>query len=180
MWPIAQLRLRTPGVALRPVGEADLDPLGELLPADVGLDPLIPQPFGLPTPEARAVALRQEYLRDLATWTPIDWTLPLLVETPDGLAGVQTLEGRRTDGELTIETASWLVTEQRGRGIGTAMRHTPSSASASTHSARSRRSVRPGPPTWDHAASHAPSATQRPEPPMPSEETARATWSRCD
>jgi RimJ/RimL family protein N-acetyltransferase len=123
MWPIAQLRLRTPGVALRPVGEADLDPLGELLPADVGLDPLIPQPFGLPTPEARAVALRQEYLRDLATWTPIDWTLPLLVETPDGLAGVQTLEGRRTDGELTIETASWLVTEQRGRGIGTAMRH---------------------------------------------------------
>jgi RimJ/RimL family protein N-acetyltransferase len=123
MWPIAQLRLRTRGVALRPVAEADLDQLGALLPDDVGLDPLIPQPFGLPLPEARAVALRQEYLRDLAMWSPADWTLPFLVETPGGVVGVQTLEGRRADGELTIETASWLVTEQRGRGIGTAMRH---------------------------------------------------------
>jgi RimJ/RimL family protein N-acetyltransferase len=123
MWPIAQLRLRTPGVALRPVGEADLDELGQLLPDDVGLDPQIPQPFGLPTREARAVALRQEYLRDLAMWTPMDWTLPFLVEAPDGVVGVQTLEGRRGDGDLTIETASWLITEQRGRGIGTAMRH---------------------------------------------------------
>jgi RimJ/RimL family protein N-acetyltransferase len=123
MWPVAGLRVRTRGVALRPVGEADLDELGLLLPDDVGLDPRIPQPFGLPLREARAVALRQEYLRDLAVWTPADWTLPCLVETPDGVVGVQTLEGRCADGELTIETASWLVAEQRGRGIGTAMRH---------------------------------------------------------
>jgi RimJ/RimL family protein N-acetyltransferase len=123
MWPIAALRLRTRGVALRPVGEADLDDLGMLLPDDVGLDPRIPQPFGLPPAEARAVALRQEYLRDLAVWTPADWVLPFLVETPDGVVGVQALEGRRTEGELTIETASWLAVEQRGQGIGTAMRH---------------------------------------------------------
>jgi RimJ/RimL family protein N-acetyltransferase len=123
MWPIAGLRLRTRGVALRPVVEADLDDLGLLLPDDVGLDPLIPQPFGLPLREARAIALRQEYLRNLAMWTPLDWTLPFLVETPEGAVGVQALEGRRTDGELTIETASWLAVEQRGRGIGTAMRH---------------------------------------------------------
>jgi RimJ/RimL family protein N-acetyltransferase len=123
MWPVAALRVRTRGVALRPVGEADLDELGLMLPDDVGLDPLIPQPFGLPPPEARAVALRQEYLRDLAMWTPVDWTLPFLVETPDGVVGVQTLEGQHADGELTIETASWLTVEQRGRGIGTAMRH---------------------------------------------------------
>jgi RimJ/RimL family protein N-acetyltransferase len=123
MWPIAALRLRTRGVALRPVGEADLDDLGLLLPDDVGLDPGIPQPFGLPPPEARAIALRQQYLRDLAMWTPAEWTLPFLVQTPDGVVGVQTLEGRRTDGELTMETASWLAVEQRGRGIGTAMRH---------------------------------------------------------
>jgi RimJ/RimL family protein N-acetyltransferase len=123
VWPIAQLRLRTRGVALRPVGEADLDQLGALLPDDVGLDPRIPQPFGLPLPEARAVALRQEYLRDLAMWTPADWVLPFLVETADGVVGVQALEGRRTEGELRIETASWLAVEQRGRGIGTAMRH---------------------------------------------------------
>jgi RimJ/RimL family protein N-acetyltransferase len=123
MWPIADLRLRTPGVALRPVLEADLDLLGELLPDDVSLDPRIATPFGLPLREERAVMLRQSYLRDLAMWTPADWTLHFLVETPDGVVGVQTLEGRGADGELTIETASWLVTEQRGRGAGTAMRH---------------------------------------------------------
>jgi RimJ/RimL family protein N-acetyltransferase len=123
MWPVAGLRLRTRGVTLRPVGEADLDELGLLLPDDVGLDPRIPQPFGLPPLEARAVALRQEYLRDLALWTPVDWTLPFLVETPDGVVGVQTLEGRHAEGDLTIETASWLAVERRGRGIGTAMRH---------------------------------------------------------
>jgi RimJ/RimL family protein N-acetyltransferase len=124
VWPVAQLRVRTRGVALRPVTEADLDQLGALLPDDVGLDPRIPQPFGLPVPEARAVALRQQYLRDLAVWTPVEWTLPFLVETPDdGVVGVQALEGRRDDQGLTIETASWLAVEQRGRGIGTAMRH---------------------------------------------------------
>jgi RimJ/RimL family protein N-acetyltransferase len=123
MWPIADLRLRTPGVALRPVREADLDLLGELLPDDVSLDPQIATPFGLPLREERAVMLRQSYLRDLAMWTPGDWTLQFLVETTDGVVGVQTLEGRGADGELTLETASWLVTEQRGRGVGTAMRH---------------------------------------------------------
>jgi RimJ/RimL family protein N-acetyltransferase len=124
VWPVARLRVRTRGVALRPVTEADLDRLGALLPDDVGLDPRIPQPFGLPLPEARAVALRQQYLRDLAEWTPAEWTLPFLVETPgDGVVGVQALEGRRNDDGLTIETASWLAVEQRGRGIGTAMRH---------------------------------------------------------
>jgi RimJ/RimL family protein N-acetyltransferase len=123
MWPIADLRLRTPGVALRPVREPDLDLLGELLPDDVGLDPQIATPFGLPLRAERAVMLRQEYLRDLAMFSPSDWTLQFVVETADGVVGVQTLEGRRSEADLTIETASWLVTEQRGRGIGTAMRH---------------------------------------------------------
>jgi RimJ/RimL family protein N-acetyltransferase len=124
MWPVAQLRVRTRGVALRPVTEADLDRLGALLPDDVGLDPRVPQPFGLPQAEARAVALRQQYLRDLAVWAPAQWSLPFLVETPDdGVVGVQALEGRRDDGGLTIETASWLAIEARGHGIGTAMRH---------------------------------------------------------
>jgi RimJ/RimL family protein N-acetyltransferase len=123
MWPVAGLRLRTGDVSLRPVVEPDLDLLGALLPADLALDPRIATPFGLPLREERAVVTRQEYWRNLGAWTPDAWVLPFLVETGAEVVGVQTLEGTCSDGELTIETASWLVADRRGRGIGTTMRH---------------------------------------------------------
>jgi hypothetical protein len=74
-WAVAHLRLRIGDLTLRPTVEADLDALGTLLPADVELDPSIPQPFGLEPTAARAVAIRQEYWRRLGSCTPTAWIL---------------------------------------------------------------------------------------------------------
>lgn len=121
-WAVTHLRLRIGDLTLRPVVETDLDALGALLPADVELDPSIPQPFGLEPRTARAVAIRQEYWRRLAGWTPTGWTLEFAVRRGADLLGAQTLEARDFAVLATVETASWLDTGARGHGVGKAMR----------------------------------------------------------
>jgi len=121
-WAVAGLRLRTGDLTLRPVVEADLDTLGALLPADVELDPSIPKPFGLEPGPARAVAIRQQYWRRLAGWTPTGWTLEFAVLRGTDLLGTQALEARDFAVLRTVETASWLAPGARGRGVGKAMR----------------------------------------------------------
>jgi RimJ/RimL family protein N-acetyltransferase len=121
-WAVAGLRLRIGELILRPVIEADLDTLGGLLPADVELDPSIAQPFGLAPPQARAVAIRQEYWRRLAGWTPTAWILEFVVLRGDEIIGTQTLEAHDFAVLRTVETSSWLGTEARGQGVGKAMR----------------------------------------------------------
>lgn len=121
-WPVTGLRLRTGDLTLRPAVESDLDTLGALLPSDVELDPSIPQPFGLEPAQARAVLIRQEYWRRLGSWTPAGWILEFVVLSGGGVLGTQTLEARDFAVLRTVETASWLVTDARARGIGKAMR----------------------------------------------------------
>lgn len=122
-WPVDDLELRLGEMSLRPVVDADLDALADLLPADLEMNPATPRPFGVPERVARGVALRQEHWRARGTWTPDDWTLDLAVWKGDQLIGVQELEGKDFRVLRTVETASWLASDFRGHGMGKLARH---------------------------------------------------------
>src|SRR6187397_164748 len=92
-WPLSGLVLTVEDLTLRPAAEADLDELGDLLPADLETNPYIPQPFGLTDRLARAVAMRQEHWKHLGTWTPDSWDLGFVVRCGGRAIGMQGLEG---------------------------------------------------------------------------------------
>lgn len=113
-WPLFDLRLRRGDLLLRPVTEADLPLLAEILPDDVELDPSLPTD--------RTVALFQGYWRTQSHWSIDDWALPFLVQRREHVVGSQVLEGTDFGLLRTVDSASWLVSSARGRGIGKAMR----------------------------------------------------------
>lgn len=117
-WPLAHLRLSTEGVRLRPMTESDLDALGAILPPDLEMNPHRSRPFAVPEGASRAVALRQEYWTAMGAWTPDSWRLPFVVEVEDRIIGYQDLEAADFAVIRSVETASWLVPESRGRGWG--------------------------------------------------------------
>ncbi len=121
-WPVFDLRLRDDRLLLRPVTEADLGPLADLLPPDVEQNPALPS-FGIGAARAgRGVAVHQEYWHSLGTWRPDSWNLGFVVLLDDAPVGVQRLEADGFAARRTVDSSSWLVTGARGRGIGTAMR----------------------------------------------------------
>jgi RimJ/RimL family protein N-acetyltransferase len=117
-WPLDRLVLRVAELTLRPLRETDLDTVGVVLPPDLEMNPATPQPFGAGERVARAVAMRQEYWRELGSWTPDRWEVGFGVFRGDEMVGGQALEGRDFALLRTVETASWLRVEQRGRGLG--------------------------------------------------------------
>jgi RimJ/RimL family protein N-acetyltransferase len=121
-WPLDGLRLRVGDLLLRPVTEADLDGLGDLLPADVEMNPATPMPFGAPEQVAKGIAVRQEHWLRLGRWTPDAWTLDFLVHHCDQPIGVQELEAEDFRVLRTVDSASFLVPDARGRGFGKLMR----------------------------------------------------------
>jgi RimJ/RimL family protein N-acetyltransferase len=114
-WPLADLRLRSGDLLLRPMTEADLVPLAQLLPADVELNPFLPMP-------GREWALAQTYWHALGTWSIDDWRLQMVVLRGDELLGFQELEGKDFVRLRTVDSSSWLATAARGSGVGKAMR----------------------------------------------------------
>lgn len=121
-WPAAGLLLRSPAVELRPMTEELLDAVALLLPDDLELDPAIPLPAG-DRRAARRDAYRAALHRDRDAFGPDGWKLHLAVRLPTGaLVGVQTIEAERFAAERTVDSASWLAPEARGRGIGIRMR----------------------------------------------------------
>lgn len=117
-WPLNGLSLHAGAITMRPLVETDLDILGSLIPEDLEMNPHTPTPFGLEPRQTRAVALRQEYWKALGEWTPEAWELTFGVWLEDELAGTQTLEGKDFAVLRTVETASWLRADRRGRGLG--------------------------------------------------------------
>jgi len=121
-WPLFDLRLTIADLVLRPTTEADLPAIAALLPADVELDPSLPGFPGPDTAADRAARIYQGYWGGLGRWRPASWDLVFLVERSGVILGQQTLEAKDFAVLQTVETASWLVTEARGRGIGKQMR----------------------------------------------------------
>jgi RimJ/RimL family protein N-acetyltransferase len=122
-WPLSGLQLTTADLVLRPMTEADIPALAEVLPDDVDLDPSLPAYRDVEPRAARGMALHQGYWRALGGWRTTSWHLPFTVRRHDGaLIGSQDLEGPDFAARRTVETASYLVTDARGRGFGQQMR----------------------------------------------------------
>lgn len=113
-WPLFDLRLRAGDLLLRPVAETDLPLLVTLAPADLEIDPSLP--------DDRTLAVFQGYWRAQGGWSAQDWALSFLVQFREQPVGVQVLEGSDFRLLRTVDTSSWLVPSARGRGIGKAMR----------------------------------------------------------
>ena len=113
-WPLFDLRLRAGDLLLRPVAETDLPLLAALAPDDLEIDPSLP--------DDRTLAVFQGYWRAQGRWSVEDWALSFLVQYREQAVGVQVLEGSDFPLLRTVDSASWLVSSARGRGIGKAMR----------------------------------------------------------
>lgn len=121
-WPLFDLRLHYRDVTLRPVREADLPHLCEILPDDVGHDPRLAMFPSQSFAENERRLLCMGYWKALGTWDPEAWVLHLAVCVAGEVVGVQTLEADNFPVLRTVDSASWLVPAVRGRGIGAAMR----------------------------------------------------------
>jgi len=121
-WPLFDLRLANAGVALRPMAEVDLATVADLLPDDLELNPAATTYPGLDTATWRRVVAHQEYWQGWGRWSIPSWVLTFVVEVEGRIVGTQTLEGEDFPILRTADSASWLVPEVRGRGVGRAMR----------------------------------------------------------
>jgi RimJ/RimL family protein N-acetyltransferase len=121
-WPLFDLRLHIRDLTLRSMTEADLASLAELKPFDVEQDPALPDYAVADLRTGRGIRVHQSYWRSLGTWRPGTWNLGFVVLRGDRLLGVQDLEARDFGVLKTVETSSWLRAEERGQGVGKAMR----------------------------------------------------------
>jgi RimJ/RimL family protein N-acetyltransferase len=121
-WPVADLRLTTPRLVLRPFTEADLAGLADVVPDDFDTDPSLPTHHVDDPRTAKGIAVHQSYWQAMATWSPASWRLPFVVALDGRPVGMQELEADGFAGRRVVGSGSWLVPDVRGRGIGTEMR----------------------------------------------------------
>ncbi|MGK5559000.1 GNAT family N-acetyltransferase [Actinomadura kijaniata] len=123
-FPPLGLRLTTPRLELRLPAPEELAALAELAASGVH-DPsvmpfLVPWTDGPPAEVARSVV--QYHWRQLAAWTPRDWTLDLTVFHGGEVVGQQGITGRDLAVTRQVSTGSWLGLRHQGKGLGTEMR----------------------------------------------------------
>jgi RimJ/RimL family protein N-acetyltransferase len=122
LWPLVDLVLVTGDLTLRPMAEADLTPLAELLPDDVDQNPALPSFGGRSVRSTRGTTLCQTYWHSVGTWRAESWNLQFVVRAGGEPVGVQSLEADDFAARRTADSSSWLATSARGRGLGKAMR----------------------------------------------------------
>jgi RimJ/RimL family protein N-acetyltransferase len=121
-WPLLDLVLTNGELELRPVAEATAFALAELLPPDLELDPAAVT-YPLPDPrDARGAVALQSHWRAHGNWRPEAWRIDFAVRRRGELVGLQELEAEDFPRLRTVDSASWLVQEHRGQGVGVAMR----------------------------------------------------------
>jgi RimJ/RimL family protein N-acetyltransferase len=121
-WPLFDLRLATPDLALRAMTEADLAPVADLLPDDVELDPAAQTYDVGDARTGRGMVAHQSYWQSYGTWRPSAWRLSFVVRAAGEIVGVQELEGNDFPVLRTVDTSSFLVPAARGQGYGKQMR----------------------------------------------------------
>lgn len=121
-WPLFDLRLRVGDLLLRPLTEADLEPLVRALSPDVELNPDSVIYDGQSTALGRGTIAHQDYWRSMGNWKACDWRLNFGVWRDDVLIGAQELEAHDFRRLRTVDTASFLDIRVRGAGIGKQMR----------------------------------------------------------
>lgn len=123
-WPLFGLVLRTPRLELRLPDLQELDALGELAAEGVHEPDAMPflQPWTDAPPAERARSTIQFHWRQLAEWTPENWSLQFSVFLDGRVVGTQGVAGREFAVVREVGTGSWLGRRFHGRGIGTEMR----------------------------------------------------------
>jgi RimJ/RimL family protein N-acetyltransferase len=125
LWPLFDLRVRTPRLELRPATDDDLVRLFEL--AREGVHPPDEMPFAVPwtdalhEPDAGARFL-QFHWGVRSAISPERWSIEFAVVVDGELAGSQSLRAERFAALRTVDTGSWLARRAQGRGTGTEMR----------------------------------------------------------
>src|SRR5215471_18239954 len=121
-WPLFGLRLVSPDLALRPMTEADLAAIADLLPDDLEQDPAATTYDVGDARTGRGIVSHQSYWRVYGTWRPSAWRLNFVVRVSGKIVGVQELEGNDFLTLRTVDTSSFLIPAARGRGYGQQMR----------------------------------------------------------
>jgi RimJ/RimL family protein N-acetyltransferase len=121
-WPLFGIQVAVGDIVLHSLRENDLGEIVRVLPEDAEHDPTAPmwEPFDLDANRRRI--LLQSYWRSLATWSAESWALYFRVSEKGRTVGVQVLEASQFQTLRTVDSASWIVADLRGRGIGVAMR----------------------------------------------------------
>jgi RimJ/RimL family protein N-acetyltransferase len=121
-WPLFDLSLVTPDLTLRPMREADLAGLSDLLPDDLELDPDATRYQVSDERLGRGIVTHQGYWKAYGNWRPSAWRLGFVVSAAGEMIGFQELEGNEFQLLRTVDTSSFLIQSARGRGYGKQMR----------------------------------------------------------
>jgi RimJ/RimL family protein N-acetyltransferase len=124
LWPLFDLRLRTPRLELRLPTDDELVDLAAV--ARAGIHDPTDMPFAAawtdaPSPEFER-SFAKFHWRSRATWSVDDWVLPLAVLDGGRPVGVQALMAERFAVFRAVSSGSWLGRAHQGRGIGREMR----------------------------------------------------------
>lgn len=124
IWPLFDLRVRTPRLELRYVDDTLAVELARLAVAGIH-DPDF-MPFRWPWSIAESPALEQSlmrrYWRDRASLGPAKWALPMAVIADGQVVGITALKTEEYPVLREFETGSWLGRGFQGAGIGREMR----------------------------------------------------------
>jgi RimJ/RimL family protein N-acetyltransferase len=121
-WPLFDMRIAAPDLTLRPMREADLCTVSDLLPDDLELDPAATRYAVGDERRSRGIVTHQGYWKAHGTWSPSSWRLGFVVLAGDQIVGFQELEGNDFLLLRTVDTSSFLIEAARGRGFGKQMR----------------------------------------------------------
>jgi RimJ/RimL family protein N-acetyltransferase len=122
IFPAFGLRIECGPLSLRPMREADVPRVAELV-AD-GIHAEGAQPFLMPwnLSETQPRESLQFYYRTWAAFSPESWMLLMAVERDGVLVGAQDMKTEKFAVVRHGETGSWLALPHQGRGTGTLMR----------------------------------------------------------
>lgn len=123
-WPLFDLRVRTSRLELRLPTTDELSELAELS-VDGVHDPAF-MPFLVPwtdePPAQRARSVMQYHWRQLAAWSPENWSLNFVVLHDGVVIGTQEIFGKNFAVLKEFGSGSWLGQRYQGNGFGTEMR----------------------------------------------------------
>ncbi len=123
IWPLFDLRVRTPRLELRAVDDERAVRLAQLAVAGIHDGP---SPFRSPWNEGEPLDVMrrslQHYWGARANWSPEAWHMPFAVEVGDEVVGTQAIGATGFAVRRTVGSGSWLGKAHQGRGLGREMR----------------------------------------------------------
>jgi RimJ/RimL family protein N-acetyltransferase len=124
LWPLYDLRVRTPALELRLPTEDELVSLCAVARAGIH-DPAV-MPFGVPWTDKPSPQFERDFLQFhwgvRARWSPGAWTLTLAAFRDGAPIGIQDVAGENFAVLREVHTGSWLGRSFQGHGYGKQMR----------------------------------------------------------